>query len=74
MNSLLEKLKIGVICGGFSREREVSLRSGKNVYDSLVRQGYNVVQLDPVSDDITAILFGYFLKGFFDCSSKRPLL
>ena len=23
-----EKFKIGVLCGGFSREREVSLRSG----------------------------------------------
>ena len=31
---------IYVICGGFSGEREVSLRSGKNVYESLKRSGY----------------------------------
>lgn len=31
---------IYVICGGFSGEREVSLRSGKNVYEALRRKGY----------------------------------
>lgn len=39
---------IGVLTGGFSKERAVSLRSGKNVYDALLRLGYQAVLLDPV--------------------------
>lgn len=39
--------KIAVLCGGMSNEREVSLRSGKNVYEALLRLGYkNSVLLD----------------------------
>ena len=38
-------LKIVVILGGVSSEREVSLRSGKAVYDALIRQGYRNVRL-----------------------------
>ncbi len=33
--------KILVIAGGFSDEREVSLRSGKNVYEAILRLGYS---------------------------------
>ena len=42
----LKKLKIAVLCGGRSRERDVSLRSGKRIYESLKGQGYNVISLD----------------------------
>ena len=42
--------KIVVLYGGWSREREVSLRSGKMVYNSLVRQGFNAVLLDAQPD------------------------
>lgn len=35
-----------VLAGGWSREREVSLRSGKNVHASLERQGFHAVFLD----------------------------
>jgi D-alanine-D-alanine ligase len=39
--------KIGVLCGGLSSEREVSLRSGKNCFDALQRLGYeNSVLID----------------------------
>ena len=38
--------KIGVLMGGWSREREVSLRSGKNIYESLKRQGFNTIPID----------------------------
>ena len=44
--------KIGVLHGGFSREREVSLRSGKNVMNALESKGYDVVGLDPINSDI----------------------
>lgn len=39
--------QIGVLCGGWSSEREVSLRSGQNVFNSLKRLGKNVVMIDP---------------------------
>lgn len=39
--------KIAVLCGGESGERDVSLRSGKKVYESLISQGFNAVILDP---------------------------
>ena len=38
-------LNIVVIYGGVSSEREVSLRSGKAVYDALLRRGYRNVRL-----------------------------
>ena len=42
--------RIGVLCGGFSSEREVSLRSGKNVHAALLRLGYDAIVLDPAVD------------------------
>ncbi|NDC82258.1 D-alanine--D-alanine ligase [bacterium] len=40
-------LRVGVFCGGFSGERSVSLRSGKNVAEALRRRGYAVTEIDP---------------------------
>lgn len=42
----LEQMKIAVLGGGVSPEREVSLRSGKACYDALLRQGYDVIWQD----------------------------
>lgn len=40
-------LRIGVLCGGRSAEREVSLRSGEAVYQALLAAGYNdVIKID----------------------------
>jgi len=38
--------RIGVLMGGFSREREISLRSGRAVAAALKRLGYLVVEID----------------------------
>tara|TARA_A100001015_G_scaffold271460_1_gene325075 strand:- start:1229 stop:2149 length:921 start_codon:yes stop_codon:yes gene_type:complete len=38
--------QIGVICGGFSREREISIRSGKNIYNALQVLGYKAILID----------------------------
>ena len=43
--TLLEK-KIGVLMGGLSAEREVSLKTGAAVLDSLRRQGCRVKGID----------------------------
>jgi len=51
----LKNKKICVLMGGRSGEREVSLRSGQRVFDSLKRQGFNVISLD-LEDDLTSKL------------------
>lgn len=44
-------IRIGVICGGRSAEREVSLRSGEAVYQALLSAGYtNIVKIDAKND------------------------
>jgi D-alanine-D-alanine ligase len=39
----MNKLRVGVILGGISSEREVSLNSGRNVHDNLDREAYTPV-------------------------------
>jgi len=46
---------IAVLMGGWSAEREVSLRSGKACADALARRGYQVSPID-VGRDIAAVL------------------
>jgi D-alanine--D-alanine ligase len=41
----MNKLRVGVILGGMSSEREVSLNSGRNVYDNLDREAYAPVPI-----------------------------
>jgi D-alanine-D-alanine ligase len=41
----MEKLRIGIIMGGMSSEREVSLNSGRNVYDHLDGEFYRGVPI-----------------------------
>jgi len=47
--------RIGVLMGGDSSEREISLRSGENVYRSLVSLGLDVVKIDIGSDPIAVL-------------------
>ena len=42
--------RIGVLMGGTSAEREVSLRSGNAIYKALQGSGYNVVAIDAGPD------------------------
>ena len=43
---LLTRARIGVLMGGRSAERDVSLRTGAAVHRSLVRRGYSAVTID----------------------------
>ncbi|MEW6698290.1 MAG: D-alanine--D-alanine ligase [Bacillota bacterium] len=44
-------LRIGVLCGGRSAERDVSLRSGEAVYQALLAAGYNdAIKIDAGTD------------------------
>jgi D-alanine-D-alanine ligase len=46
---------VAVLMGGWSAEREVSLRSGKACAEALTRQGYRVTRID-VGRDIASVL------------------
>ena len=49
--------KIIVVCGGISSERDVSLRSGKAIFEALLRKGYvNTEMYDLTRDNMTGIL------------------
>ena len=45
-------IKIGVLYGGMSNEREISLRSGKKVYESLIKQGFKNTMLIDVNENV----------------------
>ena len=47
--------KVGVLAGGPSNEREISLRSGKAVYAALIGEGCDAILLD-VKNDICDII------------------
>lgn len=51
--------KIAVLCGGMSSERDVSLRSGKNVLAALKRLGYDNAEILDVSENIMNDLIGF---------------
>ncbi len=51
----LKRKRIGVLMGGQSAEREVSLRSGMAVYRTLKSRRFNVVAID-VGDDLCSVL------------------
>lgn len=44
------KIRVAVLAGGWSGEREVSLKSGKGVYAALNRERYDVTIYDPRDD------------------------
>jgi D-alanine-D-alanine ligase len=46
----LKTKKIGVLMGGLSGERDISLRSGVNCLRALLATGYNAVSIDAVRD------------------------
>lgn len=47
--------RIAVLAGGFSNEREISLRSGKNVHAALLELGYDAFLVDPLLTDLTTV-------------------
>ncbi len=53
----LTNVRIGVLMGGQSSERDVSLRTGQAVYQSLIRRGYDAVAID-VTDHLYEDLKG----------------
>jgi len=48
----MKKRKIGVFLGGKSSEREISIKSGNAILQSLSRSGYHAIGID-VNNDLT---------------------
>ena len=46
----MKTLTIALISGGVSSEREVSLKSGKQVFEALDKEKYNILRYDPKTD------------------------
>lgn len=63
MEQPYKKRKVGVLMGGLSREREISLKTGKAVLKALTEKGYHVQPVD-VGYDIAEVL----LKEKIECA------
>lgn len=57
-------MKIAVLMGGLSAEREVSLKSGTAVHQALVAQGFNAVAVD-VGRDLPRVLLAEGIEAAF---------
>jgi len=60
----MKSKKIGVLMGGLSAEREVSLKSGAAVHQALVDQGYHAVAIDVGRDLATVLVQGKIEAAF----------
>jgi D-alanine-D-alanine ligase len=58
-----KKKRIGVMMGGLSREREISLKTGKAILKALTEKGYTAIAID-VGDDIAEKL----IKEKIECA------
>jgi len=66
----LKTKKIGVLMGGLSAEREVSLKSGAAVHQALVTRGYEAVAID-VGRDLGMVLDRKKVEVAFICLHGR---
>ena len=56
--------RIAVLYGGNSGEREVSLRSGKAVFDALIRQGVNAELIDTKETEVLSLKAAGYSRAF----------
>lgn len=49
-------MKVGVIFGGLSKEREISIKTGKAIANALKELGYNVMEIEVAEDIVKKIL------------------
>jgi D-alanine-D-alanine ligase len=56
--------KVAVLYGGNSAEREISLISGKNIFEALVRKGVDAELIDTQQEFITKLQEGNYSRAF----------
>src|SRR5262245_60215155 len=61
---LHRRLRIAVLYGGDSAEREISLRSGRAVAEALAARGHQVSTIDPARTTLSRDLFADFDVAF----------
>src|SRR5512138_597486 len=66
----LKSKRIGVLMGGLSAEREVSLKSGAGVFQALMDRGYRAVTID-VGRDLAQVLVREGVDVAFVCLHGR---
>src|SRR6266567_8877691 len=66
----LKTRKIGVLMGGLSAEREVSLNSGAAVHKALLKRGFDAVAID-VGRDAAQVLARELVEVAFICLHGR---
>lgn len=64
MPSKTPSLRVAVLAGGDSDEREISLKSGQAVADALVQSGHQVLQLDPAIIELAGMDWSQFDVAF----------
>jgi D-alanine-D-alanine ligase len=55
MEDKITNLKVAVLAGGISSERQVSLQSGKTVYEALTEAGFETVLSDITPEDLSVL-------------------
>lgn len=66
-----QDISVALLAGGKSGEREISLASGKAVYDALLAAGFAVEQIDPASKkDLVRLVEGDFDVAFLALHGK----
>ena len=68
---ITKQTRIGVLYGGLSNEREVSLRSGKNCFNALKRLGYENAVLIDVGENLSEELKSHNIEVAFLCLHGR---
>lgn len=75
VQKIIEKFKnkkIAVLCGGTSGEKEVSIRSGKKVYQALKSWGLNVELLEIKKDFVREIMNSLPIDVIFNILHGKP--
>ena len=47
--------RVGVICGGLSSEREISLKSGAAIFSALIKEGLDVKEIDLTTEEAAGV-------------------
>jgi len=64
MSSKTKSLRVAVLAGGDSDERQISLKSGQAVANALTQSGHKVLQLDPAIIDLAGVDWSQFDVAF----------
>lgn len=66
-----QEISVALLAGGKSGEREISLVSGKAVYEALIEAGFLVTQIDPANKkDLVKLVEGSFDVAFLALHGK----